>query len=95
MSGYLHHVVHKDKFHLIAGAEHLSNYSFGTGIADHPFCAHCGIKSFYIPRAYPEGVSVNARCLDTSTVRSMKVVRRFDGANWEKAHADYTPPDNA
>lgn len=91
-AGYLHHVVDKDKFRITVGEEHLTRYKFGTGVAEHPFCSHCGIKAFYYPRAYPQGVSVNARCLDKSTIKSMSVTRRFDALNWEKALETYTPP---
>jgi hypothetical protein len=39
----------------------------------------CGIKSFYIPRSHPDGVDVNARCLDTNTVTAMTVTPFDDG----------------
>jgi hypothetical protein len=42
----------------------------------------CGVKSFYIPRSNPDGVDVNARCLDAGSVESIEV-EVFDGANWE------------
>ncbi|MDP8983891.1 MAG: GFA family protein, partial [Pseudomonadota bacterium] len=38
------------------------------------------------PRSHPDGVSVNARCLDGGTVESMSVTP-FDGRNWESARA--------
>lgn len=84
MSGYLHHVVQMGRFRLTSGEEFLSSYKYGTGIATHPFCSVCGIKSFYYPRAYRQGVSVNANCLDRDTVKEMRVTRRFDGLNWER-----------
>jgi hypothetical protein len=86
-SAYLHLIVAADEFRLVAGAEHLVEYTFGTGVARHRFCRHCGVKSFYVPRSHPDGYSVNARCLDPSTIRSMKV-RSFDGRDWEKARSD-------
>ena len=93
MGGYLHYVVQKERFRLVAGEEHLLNYTFGTGIAQHPFCSNCGIKSFYYPRAYPQGVSINANCLDGDSVRSMIVARQFDAANWEERLDNYQPPE--
>jgi hypothetical protein len=45
----------------------------------------CGIKAFYVPRSHPDGVSVNARCLDEGTVTGMTVVPT-DGRNWEQAY---------
>ena len=81
-TGYLHLIVEKAAFRLLAGEESLANYQFNTGTAKHLFCKVCGIKSFYVPRSHPHGVSVNARCLDSGTVAAMQI-RPFDGANWE------------
>ena len=81
-SAYLHLIVPRDRFRLTAGEESLTTYTFNTGVAKHFFCKVCGIKSFYVPRSDPDGVSVNARCLDPGTVKSMEV-KPFDGRNWE------------
>jgi hypothetical protein len=81
-SGYLHLIVPKSRFLLLAGEESITTYTFNTGIAQHFFCKVCGIKSFYVPRSDPDGISVNARCLDPGTVSRMEV-RPFDGRNWE------------
>ena len=62
--GYLHWIVPRSAFRLIAGAAELSTYRFGTRRAQHHFCRHCGVGSFYVPRSHPDGVDVNARCLD-------------------------------
>jgi hypothetical protein len=83
-TAYLHLIVPKSRFRLLAGEEQLVTYQFNTGTARHLFCAVCGIKSFYMPRSHPDGVSVNARCLDAGTVSSMKV-QPVDGRNWERA----------
>ena len=61
----------------------LSSYRFGTRTARHLFCRTCGVKSFYLPRSHPDGVSVNVRCLAPETVAGIRV-RPFDGANWEE-----------
>jgi hypothetical protein len=81
-SGYLHLVVPKSRFNLLSGAQSLTTYTFNTGIAQHLFCAVCGIKSFYVPRSFPDGYSVNARCLDEGTLAGLTVVP-FDGKDWE------------
>jgi hypothetical protein len=86
-SGYLHLIVAAEEFRLLSGAGDLVEYTFGTGVAKHRFCRHCGVKSFYVPRSHPDGYSVNARCLDPATIRSMKI-RSFDGRDWEKARSD-------
>jgi len=85
MTAYLHLIVPRSRFRLLRGEDNLTAYSFNTGVARHLFCATCGIKSFYVPRSNPDGISVNARCLDPGTVTSLRV-RDFDGRNWE-AHA--------
>ncbi|VAW57770.1 Gfa-like protein, partial [hydrothermal vent metagenome] len=51
--------------------------------AKHMFCKTCGIKSFYIPRSHPNGISVNLRCIDDSTIKSYSI-EHFDGKNWEE-----------
>lgn len=84
MVGYLHLIVPKSDFRLLQGADELRTYTFNTGVAQHYFCGTCGIKSFYIPRSHPDGISVNARCLDDADVLEM-VIEPFDGVNWESA----------
>ncbi len=86
-SAYLHLIVRADAFRLLSGEGDLVEYTFGTGVAKHRFCRHCGVKSFYVPRSHPDGYSVNARCLDTATITSMKI-RPFDGRDWETARSD-------
>jgi hypothetical protein len=73
MSGFLHLIVPRARFHLLRGAEALSEYRFNTGTAQHLFCRHCGVKSFYRPRSNPDGYSVNLRCLDQSTVVAVAI----------------------
>ncbi len=90
-AGYVHLVVPKSRFRLVTGQEFLTTYQFNTGVAEHPFCSVCGVRSFYVPRAYPEGISVNVRCLDTDTVESTRLVRQFNGHEWE-ASVSTLPP---
>ena len=84
-SGYLHLIVPKARFRLLCGREALTTYEFNTRTAKHLFCSVCGIKAFYIPRSHPDGVSVNARCLDEGTVEKM-TIRPSDGKNWERTY---------
>ena len=84
-TGYLHLVVPKERFTLLSGADLLTEYRFNTGKARHLFCPICGIKSFYVPRSHPDGISVNARCIDEGTIEEM-TVGQTDGRNWEKAY---------
>jgi len=82
-SGYLHLIVPQSKFKLLSGEDNLKTYTFDTHEAKHLFCKTCGIKSFYIPRSHPDGISVNVRCLDNSTIKSI-TIEHFDGKNWEE-----------
>ncbi len=86
-SSYLHLIVTADHFRLLAGEDSLTDYRFGTGAARHRFCRYCGVKSFYVPRSHPDGISVNARCLDPAKIASMRI-RPFDGRHWESARSD-------
>jgi hypothetical protein len=81
-SGFLHLIVPKSKFKLLQGDEHLTTYTFNTGVAKHRFCSLCGIKAFYIPRSNPDGVDINLNCLDTKPP-TIKIVD-FDGRHWEQ-----------
>lgn len=86
---YQHLIVPARDFRLICGDEYLVQYQFNSRTARHMFCACCGIKSFYVPRSHPQGVSVNVRCLEHSTIASMKLVA-FDGKNWEQSIGEIT-----
>jgi len=89
-SGFLHLIVADSDFRLLQGEDALTTYTFNTGVAKHRFCRHCGVKSFYIPRSHPHGVSVNVHCLDEDTVESVNIAA-FDGANWEKNVSKLSP----
>ena len=71
------------RFKLLSGEDALSRYTFNTGTAQHLFCSHCGVKSFYVPRSHPDGYSVNVRCIDEGTVESMHI-EQLNGRDWEK-----------
>jgi hypothetical protein len=86
MSGFLHLIVPAARFRLVSGADELGEYTFNTGTARHVFCRHCGIKSFYVPRSHPDGIDVNARCLDDGTVARMTVTP-FDDNDRDAATA--------
>ena len=92
-TAYQHLIVPRESFRLLGGDDALSSYRFGTHTARHLFCRTCGVKSFYMPRSHPDGVSVNARCLAPGTVASVRA-RPFDGAHWEEhQHEIAASPD--
>ena len=84
-AGYLHLVVPADRFKLLCGSEVLASYGFNTHTAKHLFCSVCGIKSFYVPRSHPDGISVNARCIDSETIEELTVAQ-INGREWEKEY---------
>ena len=86
MSGYLHLIVPASRFRLLSGADDLVEYTFNTGAAKHLFCRHCGIKSFYVPRSNPDGISINARCLDGIEPDALEIVP-FDDNDRDAATA--------
>ena len=85
-SGFLHLIVPRSRFRLLRGEDALTDYRFGTGVAVHRFCARCGIKGFYIPRSNPDGVDVNVRCLEPSTIAEVRV-SLFDDRDRDAASA--------
>lgn len=90
MTGFVHLIVPQADFRLLQGDDDLTTYTFNTGTAKHLFCRHCGVKSFYVPRSHPDGISVNVRCLDEGTVESLDSTP-FDGRNWEQNISKLSP----
>jgi len=84
--GYLHWIVPQSAFRLLAGEDRITTYRFGTGVAQHRFCATCGVAGFYVPRSHPDRVDVNVRCLDDVDLAALRV-EPFDGRNWEDSVA--------
>lgn len=83
-TGFRHLIVPHTNFRLVSGRESLTAYRFGTGAAEHLFCAICGVKSFYQPRSHPDSWSLNLNALDEISALRL-TVRSFDGRNWEAA----------
>ncbi len=88
--GFLHLIVAPEQFELVSGSGELSTYQFGTRTAQHHFCRHCGISSFYIPRSDPDKIDVNVRCLDGVEPGTLRIFQ-FDGRNWEQAMRERPP----
>ena len=86
-TGYRHLMVPHGDFRLVSGGEALVSYRFGTGAAEHLFCATCGVKSFYQPRSHPDAWSVNFNALDDVSGLSVTFTP-FDGRNWERAASE-------
>lgn len=80
--GFLHVIVPRSRFQLLTDPAAITTYTFNTGVAQHTFCKHCGVKPFYTPRSNPDGVSVNLRCLETRP--ATVTIEDFDGQHWEQ-----------
>lgn len=82
--GYLHLIVPERDFELLRGADAITTYTFGTHTAQHHFCSHCGVHSYYRPRSHPDKVDVNVRCLDGVEPSDFRYYD-FDGEHWEES----------
>ena len=85
-TGFRHLIVPHGDLRLLAGADALAGYRFGTGAANHLFCRVCGVKSFYQPRSHPEAWSVNLNSVDDVSELTVTATA-FDGRHWERAAA--------
>ena len=85
-TGFIHLIVPQNDFTLLQGSDALTSYRFGSRQADHLFCRHCGVKSFYQPRSHPDGWSINYHCLDAGHGLTPTTLN-FDGQNWEESKA--------
>jgi hypothetical protein len=90
MCGFLHLFVANKDFRLLSGESSLTTYTFNTGVAQHTFCSKCGVKSFYVPRSHPDGLSINVNCLDRASIQSVEETQ-FNGQNWEQNVAELSP----
>ncbi len=79
MTGFLHLIVPASRFRVLAGGDELVDYAFNTGVAQHRFCRHCGVKGFYVPRSHPDGFSINARCLEGVDLERLHITPFDDG----------------
>lgn len=81
--GILHVIVPRGEFELLSDEGKPALYRLGSQTAKHCFRRHCGIAPFYVPRSHPEGVSVNARCIEDVVLDALEIVP-LDGRNREK-----------
>ena len=73
-------VLDRDQLSYEVGDAPLSCYQFGTKVAKHYFCSHCGIYTFHEMRSQPGKMRVNLGCVDGVDV-SLLDYSVFDGKN--------------
>jgi hypothetical protein len=73
--------VNAEQFTLTAGEDALVDYQFGKQQLHHPFCRHCGIRSFSWGNDEhgDKTFAVNVRCLESFDGSEVPVTQ-YDGA---------------
>ena len=69
----------RDGVEVVAGHEALTLYRFGTDVAEHWFCARCGIYTHHRRRSNPEEYGVNLACLAGASPFDLSEVIVNDG----------------
>ena len=67
--------------HLTQSAETLSRYRFNTSVAEHFFCARCGVYTHHQRRSDQNSFAVNVACLDGVSPFDFAEVPVNDGVN--------------
>ncbi len=65
--GYVMASVPLADLRVIKGADSLSCYQWGTGVAEHYFCSSCGIHTHHKRRSNPNEYGINIACIDGVT----------------------------
>ena len=66
---------------IIAGADQLSLYTWGTGTAQHYFCKICGIYTHHQRRSDPTECGINLGCIEGIKTWEHEPVPWTDGVN--------------
>ncbi|WP_419825730.1 GFA family protein [Sphingomonas sp.] len=74
-------VAHEDDVRVTRGADRLSCYRFNTDVAEHFFCATCGVYTHHRRRSHPDQFSVNVACIDGASPFDFAQVPVFDGVH--------------
>lgn len=81
MRGAVMVMTETDGVKVLQGAEALSSYRFNTGVAEHFFCARCGVYTHHQRRSDQTSYAVNVACLDGVSPFDFAEVPVNDGIN--------------
>lgn len=70
-----------DGLTVLSGGDALSLYQFGTHVAEHYFCRHCGIYTHHRRRSNPNQYGVNAACIEGVSPFDFPSLEVLDGQN--------------
>ena len=70
-----------DTVEVLAGADALALYTWGTGAAQHYFCKTCGIYTHHKRRIDPKDTGINLGCFDDVLPQEQEPIRTTDGIN--------------
>ena len=80
----------------IEGEDKLTRYQFNTKVAEHYFCATCGIYTHHRRRSNPNEYGVNAACLEGLSPFDFAEVPVYDGVRHPRDRtAEGGPPELA
>jgi hypothetical protein len=92
--GILHLPVAPANFELLRGKNSLTSYTFGTGVAQHTFCSHCGMHAFYVPRSHPTESQSTPAVSTISTGRASSPLGSSMAVTGRKPSADGLPKED-
>lgn len=81
MRGAVAVTVPSDGLTIREGQDALTLYQFGTHIAEHYFCRHCGIYTHHRRRSNPNEYGVNVACIEGVSPFDFTQVEVRDGRN--------------
>lgn len=76
-------------FEIIQGEDKLATYRFNTGMAEHHFCAICGIYTHHKRRSNPKELGVNVACLEGISPFDFREVVVHDGNRHPSDNPDH------
>lgn len=70
-----------DGLTVLSGKDAFGLYQFGTRVAEHYFCRHCGIYTHHRRRSNPNEYGVNAACIEGVSPFDFTSIEVLDGRN--------------